>query len=52
MKESGTLESSLALVDVSGSMGSITYLPDKKGGHIQPIFPGTIILSDKYCVAF
>ncbi|KAF8607922.1 hypothetical protein BDV93DRAFT_519910 [Ceratobasidium sp. AG-I] len=38
MRESGTLESSLALVDVSGSMGGITELPKKKS-HVEPIFP-------------
>ncbi|KAG9128338.1 hypothetical protein FRC07_000450 [Ceratobasidium sp. 392] len=44
MRESGALESSLALVDVSGSMGSIGYsLPDKKGGHVQPIFPAVAL---------
>ncbi|KDN51032.1 hypothetical protein RSAG8_00661, partial [Rhizoctonia solani AG-8 WAC10335] len=39
MRESGALESSLGLVDVSGSMGSIHYLPQKTSGSIQPIFP-------------
>ncbi|KAJ1308716.1 hypothetical protein OPQ81_004407 [Rhizoctonia solani] len=39
MKESGALESSLGLVDVSGSMGSIHHPPKKTQGPIQPIFP-------------
>ncbi|KAG8763042.1 hypothetical protein FRC11_006332 [Ceratobasidium sp. 423] len=39
MKESGALESSLGLVDVSGSMGSIHHPPQKTQGRIQPIFP-------------
>ncbi|KAG8783680.1 hypothetical protein FRC12_019468 [Ceratobasidium sp. 428] len=43
MRESGALESSLALVDVSGSMGSIGYLPEKTGGHVQPIFPAVAL---------
>lgn len=43
MKESGTLESSLALVDVSGSMGAIHDLPKKKA-RVEPIFPGMMCL--------
>ncbi|CAE6398994.1 unnamed protein product [Rhizoctonia solani] len=39
MKESGALESSLGLVDVSGSMGSIHRPPPKASGSVQPIFP-------------
>ncbi|CAE6523541.1 unnamed protein product [Rhizoctonia solani] len=39
MKESGALESSLGLVDVSGSMGSIEHPPKKTQGRIEPIFP-------------
>ncbi|CAE6467452.1 unnamed protein product [Rhizoctonia solani] len=39
MRESGALESSLGLVDVSGSMGSIEYIPQKKSGQVEPIFP-------------
>ncbi|KAH7343728.1 hypothetical protein B0J17DRAFT_643697 [Rhizoctonia solani] len=39
MRESGALESSLSLVDVSGSMGSIDFIPQKKSGRIEPIFP-------------
>ncbi|KAG9091406.1 hypothetical protein FRC07_011861 [Ceratobasidium sp. 392] len=43
MRESGTLESSLAVVDVSGSMGSISSLPAKKGSHVEPIFPAVAL---------
>ncbi|CAE6397865.1 unnamed protein product [Rhizoctonia solani] len=43
MKESGALDSSLALVDVSGSMGSIDYLPQKAHGSVQPIFPAVAL---------
>ncbi|CAE6412739.1 unnamed protein product [Rhizoctonia solani] len=43
MKESGALESSLALVDVSGSMGYIDHLPQKAHGSIQPIFPAVAL---------
>ncbi|KAG9091199.1 hypothetical protein FRC07_011896 [Ceratobasidium sp. 392] len=43
MRESGTLESSLAVVDVSGSMGSISSLPVKKGRHVEPIFPAVAL---------
>ncbi|KAG8691698.1 hypothetical protein FRC11_012449 [Ceratobasidium sp. 423] len=39
MKESGALENSLGLVDVSGSMGSISHPPQTTRGPIQPIFP-------------
>ncbi|KAG9102696.1 hypothetical protein FRC06_001404 [Ceratobasidium sp. 370] len=39
MRESGALESSLALVDVSGSMGWINCFPPKNSPHISPIFP-------------
>ncbi|CAE6443331.1 unnamed protein product [Rhizoctonia solani] len=40
MKESGVVESSLAVVDVSGSMGSIDCPPQATRGPVQPIFPG------------
>ncbi|KAG8722495.1 hypothetical protein FRC08_001551 [Ceratobasidium sp. 394] len=43
MRESGALESALALVDVSGSMGSISYLPEKKDKHVRPIFPAVAL---------
>ncbi|QRV87398.1 hypothetical protein RhiJN_15416 [Ceratobasidium sp. AG-Ba] len=43
MRESGALDNSLALVDVSGSMGSIGYLPEKKSPHVQPIFPAVAL---------
>ncbi|KAF8759580.1 hypothetical protein RHS01_01836 [Rhizoctonia solani] len=43
MKESGALDSSLALVDVSGSMGYIEAMPPKTQGPIQPIFPAVAL---------
>ncbi|KAG8742608.1 hypothetical protein FRC10_001206 [Ceratobasidium sp. 414] len=43
MRESGKLESSLAIVDVSGSMGSINSLPAKKNSNVQPIFPAVAL---------
>ncbi|QRW16090.1 hypothetical protein RhiXN_04091 [Rhizoctonia solani] len=43
MKESGALDSSLALVDVSGSMGYIEATPPKTQGPIQPIFPAVAL---------
>ncbi|KAG8727669.1 hypothetical protein FRC12_022328 [Ceratobasidium sp. 428] len=43
MRESGALESSLALVDVSGSMGSISSLPHKKSSQVEPIFPAVAL---------
>ncbi|CAE6463855.1 unnamed protein product [Rhizoctonia solani] len=39
MRESGALESSLGLVDVSGSMGTVQCPPRKTSGPIEPIFP-------------
>ncbi|KAG9079863.1 hypothetical protein FS749_008207, partial [Ceratobasidium sp. UAMH 11750] len=39
IRESGVLQSSLALVDVSGSMGSIDVLPPKNSPRIDPIHP-------------
>ncbi|KAG9124591.1 hypothetical protein FRC07_011010 [Ceratobasidium sp. 392] len=49
LRESGALESSLALVDVSGSMGSIHNPPPRKSPCVQPIFPAIalgLILSE------
>ncbi|CUA70313.1 putative protein L728 [Acanthamoeba polyphaga mimivirus] [Rhizoctonia solani] len=43
VKESGALESSLGLVDVSGSMGSIDRLPQTAREPIQPIFPAVAL---------
>ncbi|KAJ1308502.1 hypothetical protein OPQ81_004206 [Rhizoctonia solani] len=43
LRESGTLENSLALVDVSGSMGSIDLPPQSTRGPIQPIFPAVAL---------
>ncbi|KAG9078898.1 hypothetical protein FS749_009042 [Ceratobasidium sp. UAMH 11750] len=39
MRESGTLDRTLAVVDISGSMGTIRSLPQKKSPHVKPIFP-------------
>ncbi|CAE6507737.1 unnamed protein product [Rhizoctonia solani] len=39
VRESGALESSLGLVDISGSMGSIGCIPQKASDHVAPIFP-------------
>ncbi|QRV79638.1 hypothetical protein RhiJN_07653 [Ceratobasidium sp. AG-Ba] len=39
MRDSGSLHSSLAVVDVSGSMGSIHSPPDKTDSSVEPIFP-------------
>ncbi|KAG8736440.1 hypothetical protein FRC12_017596 [Ceratobasidium sp. 428] len=49
MRESGALDSSLAVVDVSGSMGSLASLPQEKNSPIRPIFPAValgILLSE------
>ncbi|CAE6434399.1 unnamed protein product [Rhizoctonia solani] len=43
LKESGALESSLGLVDVSGSMGSINHLPRTTRGPVEPIFPAVAL---------
>ncbi|KAG8708398.1 hypothetical protein FRC09_001273 [Ceratobasidium sp. 395] len=43
MRESGALESSLAVVDVSGSMGSINHLPATNDRHVEPIFPAVAL---------
>ncbi|QRV94276.1 hypothetical protein RhiJN_22294 [Ceratobasidium sp. AG-Ba] len=39
MRDSGSLHNSLAVVDVSGSMGSIHSPPDKTDSSVEPIFP-------------
>ncbi|KAG9077054.1 hypothetical protein FRC06_009119, partial [Ceratobasidium sp. 370] len=43
MRESGTLDRTLAIVDVSGSMGTISSLPQKKSPHIRAIFPAVAL---------
>ncbi|QRV79639.1 hypothetical protein RhiJN_07654 [Ceratobasidium sp. AG-Ba] len=43
MRESGTLDNSLAIVDVSGSMGCIGYPPHKLCPQIAPIFPAVAL---------
>ncbi|KAG8698552.1 hypothetical protein FRC08_005842 [Ceratobasidium sp. 394] len=43
MRESGTLDRTLAVVDVSGSMGTIRSLPQKKSPHVKPIFPAVAL---------
>lgn len=40
LKESGSLDSSLAICDVSGSMGSISHFSKK---HVAPIFPSVAL---------
>ncbi|KDN48133.1 hypothetical protein RSAG8_03149, partial [Rhizoctonia solani AG-8 WAC10335] len=43
LNESGALENSLGLVDVSGSMGSFDLLPQTTRGPIPPIFPAVAL---------
>ncbi|KAG9099846.1 hypothetical protein FRC07_010469 [Ceratobasidium sp. 392] len=44
IRESGTLDKTLAVVDVSESMGSISRLPRRKSpASIQPIFPAVAL---------
>ncbi|KAG6915849.1 hypothetical protein DXG01_009608 [Tephrocybe rancida] len=39
IRESGSLDNSLAICDVSGSMGSVSFFPRKKSDDVEPIFP-------------
>ncbi|KAH7343938.1 hypothetical protein B0J17DRAFT_765087 [Rhizoctonia solani] len=43
MRESGAVESSLGLVDVSGSMGSVECPPQTAQGPVRPIFPAVAL---------
>ncbi|KAG8740085.1 hypothetical protein FRC10_004763 [Ceratobasidium sp. 414] len=43
MRESGSLDRTLAVVDVSGSMGTIGSLPQKKDPRTKPIFPAVAL---------